>query len=456
MSWLDISRKPIDWHCVYCGEKGELPHHSSYTFKDVDYHLHRCTGCESLIYDPTAMGPGFGLRPDEAETRIGSKYYFEVAYSAYFTTLCAIATIPELSVAELKNYNFLDIGAGNGLGSYTVRELFDMEVHPVEPSLTGECAREVLGLPVVRKYFEEFDDELLGKLKSKPCLVHLDAVIEHLNNPRTLLTNLMSSLDIEVLSGLVPDGDGILQDDPFSTSVPFLAPSDHVHLPTAAGMDKLFEDLGFPYRHVIRVSKVLIAIGSKKPITPPSDQRVHLATELVLERLAQHSHPMVAHGAAARLLVDAIGKRKHERIEHFSKQLLPHFKPDVLIRQIKEDRPWSEIPFYCSNLSYWLAFEAFSAGRYADALPFLDVIEPFAERVARDYPQFAMEPMIYKWQSRIFRAQILQALGRPAEAFATLQSVINAPMESYSAPSQDVIAQAKTMLSAYPETQAAA
>ncbi|MDZ4791546.1 MAG: hypothetical protein SGJ17_10150 [Hyphomicrobiales bacterium] len=384
MSWLDVTRGPIDWHCVYCGDKGELPHHSSYVFNDFTYHLHKCPGCESLIYNPAAMGPGFGLRPDETETRIGSKYYFEVAYSAYFTPLWALATIPDIGVADLKNYNFLDIGAGNGLGSYTIRELFDINVLPVEPSLTGECAREVFGLPVVRKYFEDIEEDLLAQLKSKPCLVHLDAVIEHLNNPRMLLQNLMSSLDIEVLSGLVPDGDGILRDEPFATSVPFLAPSDHVHLPSVAGMDKLFADLGFPFRHVIQVSKLLIVIGSKKPIIPPSDQRVRIATDLVLERLAQHPNPMVSGGAASRLLIDAVGKRKHERIEHFSKQLLPNFKPEVLVRQLQENRPWMEIPFYCSNLSYWVAFEIFAAGRYAEALPYLDVIEVFAERIVRD------------------------------------------------------------------------
>ncbi|MBC8050056.1 MAG: hypothetical protein H7X92_07925 [Chitinophagales bacterium] len=64
--------------------------------------------------------------------------------------------------------------------------------------------------------------------------------------------------------------------------------------------------------------------------------------------------------------------------------------------------------------------------------------------------------MIYKWQSRIFRAQILFALGRPDEASVALQSVINAPLDSYSPPSRDVIAQAVSLLNTYPETQAAA
>jgi hypothetical protein len=455
MSWLNIKRDAIDWRCVYCGTEGELPHHASFRFRDFSYHLHRCPGCQSLIYDPAAMGPLFGLRPGDAEMRIGAKYYFEVAYSAYFTAHCAISTIPDISLAELKAYNFLDIGAGNGLGSYLVRELFGMEVFPVEPSLTGEYAREMFGLPVERRYFEDIDDAIIDKLKSKPCLVHLDSVIEHLNDPRALLKNLTASLDIEVLSGLVPDGQTISKDDPFSTSAPFLAPSDHVHLPSAEGMDKLFADLGFPYRHVIRTTKVMTVIGSKKPITPPSEQRTTLVTNLLLERLAEHPNPIISGGAVSRMLIDAIGNRSHDRIKYLSDALLKDFDPVTLLAKIRQNKPWNDIPFYCGNIAYWIAVEAFFQGRYADALPYLDLTEAFAERISADYPQYAMEPMLYKWQSRIFRAQVLSVIGRPKDATSVLRSIVAEPADAFAAPSREVVAQARDALKTYADALAA-
>ncbi len=456
MSWSNEQRDDLELHCVYCNTRGAFPHFASYEFFNSAFHLHRCPVCRSLIYDPRAMGPLFGKSQDESGSLMGTKYYFESAYSAFFTVRCALSAIPELPLEELKNYNFLDIGAGNGLGSYIVRELFDINVQAVEPSLTGEAAKRLFGLPVERKYFEEIDESLLKKLRSKPCLVHLDAVIEHLNNPRNLLKELVSNLDIEVLSALVPDGATVSKADPFTVSVQILSPCDHVHLPTPEGMDKLFADLGFPFRHVFKHSKLFIMIGSKKPVSPPSDQRVQIATDLTLERLAQHQDPSVSHGAAARMLIDAIGKRKLARIDYLKSRFFSDFRPEIILDKLKSKRPWDEIPFYSGALAYWLAVDLAYNNRWEEAFPYLDVTETYAARLTREYPQLAMEAQLYKWEGRMFRAHILKIFERLEEAQDLLQSVVDSTSDRFAPASDEVITRARHALAELSASQAAA
>ncbi|MDX2266239.1 MAG: methyltransferase domain-containing protein [Hyphomicrobiales bacterium] len=456
MSWLESVRDPIDWACVYCGEAGSLQHHKSYRYKDYDYHLHRCGRCRSLIYDPSAMGPLFGRAPEYTQSRTGMKYYFEVGYSPRFTAQCAVAAIPDIGLDALKGYNFLDIGAGNGVGSFIAQDLFGLAVQAVEPSLTGEHGRELFGLDVERRYFEQFDDELLSRLKSKPCLVHLDAVIEHLRDPRTLLKNLTQSLDVRVLCGLVPDGDEIHLHEPFSTSLPFLAPSDHVHLPTAEGMAQLFRDLGFPHVRVEKDCKLLIVTGAKEPMPEPSAQRTDIVTAWLQERLAQHWSAPVAQGAMARMLIDAVGRNQPARVKALSERLLPKLDPAPLIRKLDGGASWDDIPFYCGDVSFWLAVDHLRNARFDDALAALDVPEAFAARISVDYPEFAMNPQLYKWEARLLKAEIFKLQGRLAEARELLISVLDALADPFSPPPEPIASRAQTALAGLTPEKAAA
>ena len=121
--------------------------------------------------------------------------------------------------------------------------------------------------------------------------------------------------------------------------------------------------------------------------------------------------------------------------------------PGDLVSTI-ENRSWNEIPFHTAPVCYWLASDAFLKQRFEDALAFLSPMEPFFRRLARDYPQYAMEPLLYKWEAEFLRAQILSHDGRTGEAQAVFYSIIVSASDAKEGASRAVVERAEAALRA--------
>jgi hypothetical protein len=446
MRWFGRTRGTSTLACAYCGRTAALPHEASFLYNGCEFHLHKCLSCESYVYDYAGeRPPGADMVPIE-EHRIGLKYYFEAGYSADFIVRCALAALPQSDSARLSDCNFFDVGAGTGLGSYFVRKLFSMGGLAIEPSWTGQAAKELFGIDLEQKYFEEVDAGLLRRVAQKPCLVYLNSVVEHIGDPRKLLEQLLGTIDVMTVAALVPDAEWIDRSAPFLSMVPFLAPGDHLHLPSKEGMRRLLADIGLPHQLVYSLGSLIMAVGSREPVIRPSEMFVGVATRLLLEHLLEHPHPHVARGAAARLLPKAVMDREVARIDAL-KRKLQIASPSELIAAI-EYRPWYDIPFHTPSVCYWLAVDEFLKLRFEEALTLLAPIKPFCRRLARDYPQYAMETLIYKWEAEFHRAQIFLRQGRPGEAQGIFSSIIASADDAREGAPKSMVERAETALKA--------
>jgi len=425
MQWLSITREPCALKCAYCGQSGKFLHALSYEHEGETFSLYACSNCGSLIYDLHDIDALVVTLADLSDGDISreARYGIETGFSSHHVAACALSALPEIPEQELKKHVFVDVGAGLGMASYFVRTLFDMQTVTIEPSFTGKISHDLLGLDVHRAYFEDLPREVLTELANKPCLLHLNSVVEHLVDPAAVLTEMMARARVEVIAAIVPDGAWIDPKSPFLGVLPFLAPRDHRHLPTKLGMELLFRRLGFEHVSVQTTPGLLTGIGSRFPIPPPSERSVKLAERVFLEDLKRHSNPLVAAGGASRLLPTAV----LDNNSPLTAELVSHFPYEERAPEILEavrNRSWDDLPFHLGPTCYWLAYIAVQAGRFENAIRLLEITKAFGEAMARDYPSLAMTSIDFKWSGLLLQSYARAAQGDMAGAEGALRAVL--------------------------------
>jgi hypothetical protein len=358
--WLSLQRPPVTLRCVYCGTTDAFSHAASYVAEGELWHLHRCPSCGSLTYDMVTPTAHPADRYTEREHETSARYYLEVGYFVDFIVLCALSALGDLPEEQVRNHIFFDVGAGMGVSSYFVREMFDAKVVAIEPSITGRFGRKIFGVDIRSEYLEDLSPEAMQRLRGKPCLVHLDAVVEHLVDPRTVLSGLITELDVQTMAIVVPDAAVATPTVPFLHAYGTLLPGDHLHLPTQAGVMQLLEYLGFAYHAVQSTGSLIIAVGGRRPVSIPSAETVAEWRDKFLQRLIDHPDPHVALGAAARLLPYAVSLQQLEVLERLRKRFAAELKPDELLDRLAHDADFERIPFHLAPTCFWLAVAAIS------------------------------------------------------------------------------------------------
>lgn len=431
MRWLDVVRAPCGLTCAYCGETGRFAHARSFEHEDGVLSLFRCSGCRSLLYDLDGVEIPVISRSDAigAEAMRNARYVFETGFSARHVAMCALSALPDLAEQDLRGHVFVDIGAGLGMASYFVKRLIGMPTLTVEPSFTGKIAQDVLGLEVHRVYFEDLPETVLAPLRAAPCCLHLNSVVEHLADPFATLAQVMRRIEVRALAVVVPDADALDLDGPFVNALPYLAPRDHRHLPSRSGLERMLRRLGFAHVHVAQDSARLTAVGARAPVRPPSDRETRLAASLLLEHLLRHPEPMVAEGAASRLLPEAVLTDNAPLIATLAARF--DYERDVatLLERIAR-RAWDELPFHLGPTCYWLAADALAKGRIDGALALLKVPPRFADLIVADYPHLAMSALEFKWAAVLLEANLLRHIGSYAAAERALQSILDSQTDA--------------------------
>jgi hypothetical protein len=412
MQWLDIELPPAQVQCVYCATQGSFNHWGSFDYSGQEFALFKCPACESLIYHPGGFVAPITQPYTDAykeAIRRSIQYYFETGYSADFVTMCALFALAGVPKSQRKDHVFVDVGAGPGVGSHFVQTLFDIETLVIEPSYSGELGKKILGIEIHNAFFEELPEDVLKRLAGKPTLLHLNSVIEHLMDPGLVIRQLMERTEISAIAAVVPHAPGIDKAAAFSMMIPYLAPGDHQHLPTAEGMRRFYRSLGFPNCEVVTHGPLLVAIGSKKRIKLPTQAEMDEARDAFLGRLLDHPNQHVAMGAAARLLPLAVGHQIQPLLENLRAQMVKaRVEPVRLLAVLKNpDSNWDDIPFHLPATGYWAAADALMLGSTDRALAWLDVVDAFAERMWKDHPHFAMQSVDYVWEGRLLRSNTL-------------------------------------------------
>ncbi len=425
MRWLNISKPACTLHCAYCGLHGAFPHAKSFQHQGDVLSLHSCTRCGSLIYDLAGIDAPLVSNSDQMspEAARAARYVLESGFSSRYVAMCGLSCLPDVPDQDLSRYLFVDVGAGMGIASHFMRTVFGVPTLTIEPSFTGRLAQQVLGLTVHRAYFEDLPPAVMAEIAAKPCLLHLNSVVEHLDNPAALLRDIIARARVEQLAIIVPDGGALDYDGPFAAALPFLAPRDHRHLPTRLGLEYLLKDLGFAYQSIRADACLLIAIGARAPIATPSDRMVHLADMLLLENLMRHPHPQVREGGAARLLPFAVTTGNAPLLAEVRRILAYADSTANLLSRLRA-RAWDDIPYHLGPTCYWLAVATFAEGRAQQAQELLDVTIDFADAIAEDAPERALTPLEFKWAALIYRAHICRSAGREADARLALRLVL--------------------------------
>lgn len=433
--------------CSYCGADSAAEAYYRFEYAGRAYALHRCTNCSSLLYVPKEIHyriPQPYTPEYKAAIAEGCKYYFETGYSTDFIAMCALAALPALQ--QDPQSIFVDVGAGLGLSTYFINSIWPGEVVAVDPSYSGELAQHYLGVKVHTAYFEELPAALLAQLASRPSVLHLNSVIEHLMEPYEVITSLLQRANVQMIAAVVPDQAHIREGVAFAELVQTLAPGDHLHLPSVEGMQRLYQRLGFSHVACTQAGGLMVAVAARAPIRMPTTAETEHHRREFLRRLMDHPHPQIAAGAAARLLPIALMSNS-ELLEVVVPRLNRLLPVAVSLEQLgKPDSGWDEIPFYLGSASFWLGVHRYRLGQYQAALARWNVLERFIERLMRDYPAFAAEALSLCWESRLYRVLSLARLGERDRARRWAQRIIEAQQDTQNGPRADQVQRAREFL----------
>ena len=347
--------------------------------------------------------------------------------------LCVLAALAGLDEAARPSRLFVDIGSGIGLSTLLARDVLKAQVVTVEPSASGDFAQELLGVETQRAYIESLPPEILARLAATPTRLHLNSVIEHLEQPLAVLADLAARTQIEAVAAIVPDADGIDFAGPIANAIPFLAPSDHLHLPTREGMQRLFARAGFAHTVTTAASGLMLALGSHAPLSLPTPDEITAARDALLDHLLHHPNPRVAGGAAVRLLPAAIQAGDADRIAVLSERLAD-LDPEVLATDFaRRRRMYPDLPFYLPVLAYWRGFEATGRGAPDEALPWLRLVEPAAKALLAYQTTYASQALDYLRSAQLAMAYALRVAGDLDGAEAVLMKILG-PDDSATAP----------------------
>ena len=438
MQWLDDKLPAARLVCMYCGTADDFPHFQSFAYLDRQFSLYRCPSCGSLAYDPPEILVEI-VQPFtdayKANSRRGINYLLDAGYSPDYIALCGLSALGGLSGEALREHIFVDVGAGIGLSSYFIDAFQGIETLAIEPSYSGHLSREILGIDSQTAFFEDLPAEVMARLEARPCLLHLNSVIEHLRDPAAVIESLLGRIQIDILAAVVPDGATIDRNVPLGIQLPYLAPGDHLHLPTRAGMERLLRRLGFAHVTVREMGGLMIAVGGRAPIRLPDQQEVEAARDLLLHRLCGHPNPRVAGGAASRLLALASPRQETALVATLRARFAAEIDPRAMLARLRTEADvWEHVPFHLAATCYWMGYGAFQEQNYPEALAWLDVSEAAATRLARDLPPYSMQAMDYHWSARLHRAHILFVTGDHEGAENCLNAVIAAAADNVGGP----------------------
>ena len=434
MSWTDKHLPDAQTKCEYCGHEGVFPHFGTYEFGPKEYSLYRCPDCGSLMYYPLVVPVRneSDMSPQAVEHYgIGNRYYLEIGFSVDHVVKCAMMALAGVPHEEQPRHLFVDIGAGIGMSSVFARPYAKMETLTVEPSPTAHTGIKLFGLNTYQAMIEDLPADVLARMRERPSVLHLNSVVEHIAHPEEALRSIMALTDVESIGIVVPDGAAIDREVPFLMQLPLLAPSDHMHLPTVAGVTKFFHRLGLPEVQIDAQNGLMVATGARRPFVLPTQAEQDAARDDFLEELARHPDPPVADGARARIISYAAQRDDPAGFDKLLASLGPGFEPAALMRLLHEESSWEKIPFYIGPTAFWVAYEALRHGHVAKGEQWCDVLELFAERMASDQMLYASTSLHYRVEARILRGATLLGRGRNEEAAYWLDRVLApAPGES--------------------------
>lgn len=446
---MTIEAEPGQTACSYCAGASEPQAYYRFEYAGRAYALHRCRDCRSLLYVPKEIHyriPQPYTPEYKAAIAEGCKYYFEAGYSTDFVAMCAMAALPTLR--QHPDAIFVDVGAGLGLSTHFIKSVWPGEVVAVDPSYSSELAQDYLGVKVHTAYFEELPAALLQQLATRPSVLHLNSVIEHLMEPCAVIESLLRHANIQLIAAVVPDEAHIREGVAFSELVQTLAPGDHLHLPSVEGMQRLYRRLGFAHTQCIQAGGLLVAVAAKAPFTLPDSAELERSKRDFLLQLMDHPHPQISAGAVARLLPIALMSDETlvASVVPRAQRLLP---VAPLLQQLSDpEQNWKQIPFYLGLVSFWLGVHRYRQAQYQAALAPWNVLERFTERLWQDYPGFAAETLAYCWESRLYRVLSLAHLGQGARARHWAQRIIAAEGDTMRGPRPDQVQRARDFLPA--------
>ncbi len=440
MRWLDRHPPPAALICAYCGEPGVFPHAQSFEYGGRDYALFRCPACGSLHYDPPEILVRIEYPYSEAykeNTRHGVKYLMETGYAPELIAYCALAALGGLPPELLADRQFVDVGAGLGLSSLFVREVCGITPVIVEPAYMGELGEALLGLEIHRAFFEDLPEDVLRRLQARPCLLHLNSVVEHLTDPAGPVRQALARVEVDVFAAIVPDAAMVDPATAFAGVLQTLAPGDHLHLPSAEGMRRFMARLGFAHVEIGLTKGLIVAVGARRPIRLPAQAEVAAGADAFLHRLMEHPNSMVAAGAAAGLLHNAAHADRPAEVARLQARLGAVLHRPTLLAQLRSPDPWQELPFHIPVTCYYLAMNALRAADRDEGFAWLDVVDAATARIRADgVGPYTVRALDYGWAARLLRADALARLCRFDEACAIYAEVHAAGADLVAGPSR--------------------
>jgi L-rhamnose mutarotase len=449
MEWIERTEPATTARCRYCAYEASFPHWKSFIFEGRTFSVFRCPSCASLIYVPQEIlsrVPETQTPEEIANRRIGDKYYLEAGYSTDHIALAVLAALAGVPPAERERHLFVDIGSGLGLSSYMARHQFGLTTITVEPSPTAALGQELLGLDVHRAYIEDLPEPVLQRLAAQPSVMHLNSVIEHLLEPAEVIRSLMARSHIEAIATVVPDGGAMDADAALGAMLPYLAPGDHLHLPTEIGMRLFFRDLGFPIFALRRMGLLLIAVGARQRADLASEAEIETTRTRFLHGLMAHRNPWLAGGAAGRLLPHAVLNRDEASLVELRRYFAGTLPREAMTAALQQGVGWDSIPFHLGPTAFWLAIDAYARGQHQEGHAWCDLVELFTDRLARDYPIYASQTLHLRGEARVHRANDLAAIGEWEVARHWLRLVIDSAGDRVLGASADQVARAEALL----------
>ncbi len=159
-----------------------------------------------------------------------------------FTYSSRIRMAQKLSAKNISNW--LDIGTGPGL-FLEAAELLGMQALGIEPSVQAYEYAKSRGHEVINDFFNSENSKKIGKFDA----VHTSAVLEHIPDPETFLSNIRNCLSEDgVLVVVVPNDNNPIQEIFTRNGAKpkwWLAPPFHLNYFSHQSLQKILQNSGF-------------------------------------------------------------------------------------------------------------------------------------------------------------------------------------------------------------------
>lgn len=247
-------------NCPACGARGKL------LFDKSGFQYEECPSCKTIYVSPRPVKEAFNsYYTDSPSTKFWATTFYKVTENARREKLWKPKALLVKSTIEKYQQdntvkNVIDIGGGYGVFDEEIKNIMDVNIVIIEPSVHLAKICRVKGFHTIEKFMEDLEKDELPPERN--CFVSFE-LFEHLHDPQLFMEKMYKSMktgDMFIFTTLSGMGIDIMLLGEQSKS---LSPPHHLNFMNPKSITKFMKKIGFHMLEVTTPGKLDIDIVDK-------------------------------------------------------------------------------------------------------------------------------------------------------------------------------------------------